>query len=322
MPTDYANMQPNKNLISITNNEQLIVDFIKQMVIEPRKAIHKWSKITNQTPNLKIGYPGQHLASLILGMKGNATGARGEDICDGSEVKSCSKVDQSDKCKDCNENVLRSENVCRNCGSTNIKRNNDSKWLIPVRSDDELRMLLEETPRYVFIVTDYPEFYNNNFNDIRIRVFEIWVQSERCKNFRILMKNYYDYIYKEHIRKNPNRTPAPKNLFPDNFPFYMCNPIKIFECNIKNSLSENPQPIINYYVQPDESRLNLESEIMPINLLNPYEKEILEQHDINLKNIVGVNENMRTLLPLRDSDKVIKTIGTKKHKKVERIVQY
>ena len=321
MITTCANMQPNKDLITITNNEEQIVDFIKQMLIMPRKAIHEWSKITNQTPNLKIGYPAQHLASLILGMKGNATAARGEDICDGSEVKSCSKVDQSDKCRNCKENVLRSENVCSNCGSTNIKRNNDSKWLISVRSDDELRMLLEETPRYVFIITDYPEFYQNNFDDIRIRAFEVWVQSERCKNFRILMENYYNYIYKEHIRKNPNKTPAPKNIFPDMFPFYMCNPIKIFECNIKDSLSKNPQPLINHYIKPDSSRLNLVSEVMPVSLLMPYEVEILKQHDIKIEHLKHVDEEMRALLPLRDTDKSIKTIGTKKHKKVDQTVR-
>lgn len=320
MNTNFANMQPNKNLITITDNENLIVEFIKQMFIEPRKAIHEWSKITNQTPNLKIGYPGQHLASLILGMKGNATGARGEDICDGSEVKSCSKVDQSDKCMNCNENVLRSENICKYCGSTNIKRNNDSKWLISVRSDDELRMLSKETPRYVFLITDYPEFCKKNYCDIRIRAFEIWVQSERCKNFIILMENYYNYIYKIHIRKNPNKTPAPKNLFPDNFPFYMCNPIKIFECNIKDSLSKNPQIVINHYIKPDESRLNIKSEVMPIHLLNSIEKKLLTEHNINLNNIDGIDEEMRSILYLRDSDKTIKTIGSKKHKKVEHIV--
>lgn len=316
MINNYSDMQPRKDLITISNNEELIIKFIKEMLLFPRKSIHEWSKVTNQTPNLKIGYPGQHLASLILGMKGTATGARGEDICDGSEVKSCSKVDQSDKCKDCNENVLRSEEICPNCGSTNIKRNNDSKWLIGIRTDDELRMLIEETPRFVFLVTDYPEFCSNNFCDIRIRAFEIWVQSNRCENFRILMDNYYNYIFKEHKKKNPNKTPAPKNLFPDNFPFYMCNPIKIFECNIKDSLSDNPQPIINHYVQPAQSRKNLPSEIMPVSLLNKYEKIILKNKGIDLKNIEGISEELRKFLPLRDTDKTIKTIGTKMHKKV------
>ncbi len=321
MTFDFSNMQPNVDLVTIDNNEDLIMSFIKEMLINPRKNIHKWSKITNQTPNLKIGYPGQHLASLILRMRGNATGARGEDICDGSEVKSCSKVDQADKCKDCKENVLRSEDVCSNCGSTNIKRNNDSKWLISVRSYDELIMHTKETPRFVFIITDYPKFHENNFDDIRIRAFEVWVQSKRCKNFNILLENYYNYIYKKHIKEYPDRTPAPKNLFPDMFPFYMCNPIKIFECNIKDSLSKNAEPVINYYIKPKESRLTLKSELMPVSLLYPSEKEILKQHDIDVEHIIGVDEKMRALLSLRDTDKSIKTIGTKKHKKVEQIVQ-
>jgi hypothetical protein len=188
-------MKPNDELITIDDNLNKINDFISDMLISPRKNAHKWSVLTNQTPNLKMGYPSQHLASLITGMKGTATGARGNDIVDGTEVKSCSKVDQSDKCNDCKTTVLRSDKVCPNCGSSNIKRNNDSKWLIGIRNENELRMALEETPRFLFIVTDYPEFDNQNFEDIRIRAFEVWVKSERCKNFRELLRSYYYNIY-------------------------------------------------------------------------------------------------------------------------------
>ena len=94
-------MQPDKTLITIRDNERLIKDFILDMIITPGRLAHKWAAITNQTPNLKIGYPAQHLASLITGMQGTATGARGNDIVDGSEVKACSKVDQLDKCRNC-----------------------------------------------------------------------------------------------------------------------------------------------------------------------------------------------------------------------------
>lgn len=52
-------MKPNSDLITITNNEDLIKQFIKDMIIEPRRKAHYWSRITNQTPNLKIGYPAQ-----------------------------------------------------------------------------------------------------------------------------------------------------------------------------------------------------------------------------------------------------------------------
>jgi hypothetical protein len=206
--------------------------------------------------------------------------------------------------------VLRIENVCSNCGSTTIKRNNDSKWLIAVRSEDELRMLRDETPRYIFIVTDYPSFDQNKFDTIRIRSFEVWIKSPRCKNFIILMENYYKYIFLEQKKINPNKTPAPKNLFPDNFPFFMCNPIKTFECIIDN----DNEIKITHYIEPDKDRSDLPSEKMPIKLLNPSEKKIIRAKKIDITKLQYIDEETRSFLPLRDSDKTIKIIGTKQHK--------
>lgn len=313
------NMKPDKTLITIDNNKEKIIQFIKDMILEPRRKAHYWSRITNQTPNLKIGYPAQHLASLICGMKGTATGARGDDIIDGTEIKACSKIDQSDKCKDCKETVLRSDKTCPYCGSSNIQRNNDSKWLIGIRNNNELSMLLEETPRFIFIVTDYPHFKEKDFDTIRIRAFEIWVKSDRCKNFRILMENYYNYIFKEHKKKDPNKNPAPKNLFPDNFPFYMCNPIKTFECIIKNGLSVSPEIQITKYIEPSKDRTYLKSEDMPSDLLNKEEIKTLSQKGIDVKMLPYIDEETRNYLSLRDTDKCIKVIGTKKHKKATAI---
>lgn len=306
-------MKPNEEYITINDNINKIKDFINEMFILPRKSAHKWSELTNQTPNLKIGYPSQHLASLITGMKGTATGARGNDIVDGTEVKSCSKVDQSDKCRNCGKTILRSDNLCSNCGSSDIQRNNDSKWLIGIRNEDELRMALEETPRFLFVVTDYPRFEEKIFDDIRIRSFEVWVKSERCINFSELLKNYYYNIYLEHIRHDGKKTPAPKNLFPDGFPFYMCNPIKTFECIIYNSLSSSPEIEISKYVQPSLDRKDMESEKMPASLLNNVELKLLNIDPKNINNSY-VDENNRKLLSLRDTDKKIKIIGNKSHK--------
>ena len=170
-------MQPDASKITISDNLGKIRTFISEVILEPRKRMLKWSAITNQTPNLKIGYPGQHLASLILGMKGTGTGARGDDIVDGTEVKSCSRIDQLDKCKDCKGNVLRSQTVCPKCGSSNIKRNDDSKWLIAVRSEAELEMYLRKIPRMLFVISDYPRFESGDFSSMRIRAYEIWNQS-------------------------------------------------------------------------------------------------------------------------------------------------
>lgn len=303
-------MKPNEKFITITNNRNLIMEFIQDMLIVPRQKAHKWSKITNQTPNLKIGYPFQHLASLITGMQGNAMGARGEDLIDGSEVKSCNKIDQADKCLECGQNILRIQQQCPYCFSTNIRRNNDSKWLIGVRNDDELLMLKNETPRFILMVSDYPDFALKKFERIRIRSFEIWVKSPRCRNFIALMDSYYQNIFLKHKSINPNKNPAPKNLFPDNYPFYMCNPIKTFECLIDEKLHIN----ITHFVEPNADRTCLDSEKMPKNLLKNNEISTLKAKFIDCDSIDFIDEKMRSYLSLRDSDKQIKIIGNKQHK--------
>jgi MamI restriction endonuclease len=100
-------MKPKSEFITIGNNTAQIEVLLQELVLQPRLKALEWSKITRQTPNMKVGYPGQHLASLITGIEGSRTGARGDDLIDGTEVKSCSRVDQLDTCKNCNEKVLR-----------------------------------------------------------------------------------------------------------------------------------------------------------------------------------------------------------------------
>ena len=296
------NMIPNKEYITIGDNERLIETFLKEVILSPRMTMLHWSEITNQTPNLKIGYPGQHLASLILGMQGTGTGARGDDIADGTEVKSCSRVDQVDKCNNCKSNVLRIQSKCPLCGSSNIKRNNDSKWLIGIRNEKELDLYLNKIPRMLFIISDYPYFEKNDFSIIRFSAYEIWNQSPRAKKFRTLLIDYYQNIYLAHIEKNPNQTPAPKNFWPYSYQFYLCNPIKVFECTISNANTTVPKLHIDYYVEPNEDRNKLESEVMPFSILNKDEIKILASNgfDFDSLKLNGVSEKEREILPLRD----------------------
>ena len=83
-------MKPEAKYITISDNKNRIEQLLMELVLEPRIKALVWSQITRQTPNMKIGYPGQHLASLITGVEGSRTGARGDDLVDGTEVKSCS----------------------------------------------------------------------------------------------------------------------------------------------------------------------------------------------------------------------------------------
>jgi predicted RNA-binding Zn-ribbon protein involved in translation (DUF1610 family) len=244
-------------------------------------------------------------------MEGTKTGARGNDIVDGSEVKSCSRVDQLDTCNDCSEKVLRIENTCPNCGSANIKRMDDSKWLFTIRSENDLKVLTQDVDRIVLTLADYPEFEQNNFESLRFQIFEIWTKSPRNQNFVQLMTNYYYKIYSEHKKKSPNKTPAPKNFWPYSYQFYMCNPIKILNCIVKNA-NTNPKIMIDYYVSPETDRNTLSSELIPISVLNKNELSIISaKTGISLKEIKQkipfVSEDLRLFLPLRDTDKISET---------------
>lgn len=320
-------MQPNASKVTLENNPELIKDLLNDLVINPRLQLIKWSKITHQTPNIKIGYPGQHLSSLISGVEGDRSGARGHDLKDGTEVKSCSRIDQLDKCLNCNFPVARLEMECANCGSSKIKRNNDSKWLFSVRTPEEVEQLTNQIDRIMLLIGDYPNFDDGDFDTLRYQAFEIWPKHIRGARFSEIIRNYYEKIYMEHKRRNANANPAPKNFWPYQYQFYMCNPIKTFSCTITESTT-NPVINIENYIDPKLDRSSIASEIMPTKILKSVElKQILDNApdeeiaanlipgatieefrllstDKKIDMLSGIDENLRKYLSLRDTDKI------------------
>lgn len=318
-------MTPYIDKITISgNNIDLIKEFLAEIVIMPKDLLRKWALITKQTPAIKLGYIGQHLASLITGVPGTGTGARGDDLADGSEVKSCNKIDQADKCKDCGTRVMRIEDICSSCGSTNIERKDDSKWLFTIREEHELNQYLN-MDRVVLILMDYPGFNENNFKDIRISCFEIYPKENRMSVFCDLIRNHYYNIYLPKAQAGQKTNPM--NLHPFGFQFYKCNPVKIFSCIIKNIDTEH-EIIIDEdgYVSPESPRSSsIPSLMMPSRLLKKNEWEILlatadydseisplmtESIDISqfkkLSNteksriLPELDENLRSYIPLRE----------------------
>jgi len=323
-------MQPNKRFITIKNNLNKIKKLLDELVLQPRLNAIKWSRITHQTPNIKIGYPGQHLASLITGVPGEGTGARGNDLIDGTEVKSCSRIDQLDSCAKCKSPVIRLENVCPKCGSKNIIRKNDSKWLFAVRNEEELNFLLRKIDRILLIIGDYPNFEEGDFNTLRFQSFEIWPKSQRNVRFAQIISNYYYKIYLAHKKRNPNKTPAPQNFWPYQYQFYVCNPILTFLCIVKNANSR-PKIDIQYYLEPTADRSKAPSVIMPATILTeneiniilkrarkkellnrldtPYLEKINHLEDLSYQEKLamfkkGIDEVLRAYLPLRDTDRI------------------
>ena len=288
-------MIPNSSFITIDDNLEKIERFINEIIIEPKHSLSRWATITNQTPAAKIGYIGQHLASLITGVQGTGTGARGDDLADGSEVKSCNKVDQVDKCKNCGGRVLRIEQRCPSCGSFDIDRKDDSKWLFSIRDEHELNQY-KNLNRIVLLLMDYPNFDDGDYKDIRISIFEIYPKEERMSVFNQLISNHYYNIFLP--KQQDNQKTNPMNLHPWSFQFYKCNPIKTFECIIK-AIDTTPQIIIdhNSYIQPNQNRDNSIMPIpMPSKLLNDKEwDELLEKADYETE-----------IVPLFDEDAIKK----------------
>ena len=293
-------MKPEESLITIGDNVAKIRQFLMDVVLVPRLKLFKWSKITNQTPHLKIGYSGQHLASLVTGVAGTATGARGEDIRDGTEVKSCSRVDQMDTCRDCGAHVMRIQQVCPKCHSKNVERKNDSKWLFAIRSKSELEMYLRAIPRTLLLISDYPNFEAGDFSVLRFATYEIWNRTPRAKNFRKLLEDYYRNIYLKHIKANPKKTPAPKNFWPYSYQFYLCNPIKTFECIVSNA-DIKPELDITHYVPPNADRSMLRSEPLPVSLLDEDERRLVKRHGVDPDSCIEIDEPIKQYLPLRDT---------------------
>ncbi|MBA2749342.1 MAG: MamI family restriction endonuclease [Tatlockia sp.] len=294
-------MQPDRSLITIDRNLENIEQLLHELVLQPRINALKWSDITKQTPNIKIGYPGQHLASLITGIPGDRTGARGHDLIDGSEVKSCSRIDQLDKCRDYKAPVARVETNCSECDSSNIERKDDSKWLFTIKSEKDLVVLTKQVERVLLIISDYPNFEAQDYDTLRFQSFEIWTRSERHSKFKEILTNYYQNIYLLNKNKSPHTTPAPQNFWPCKYQFYLCNPILTFSCTITNA-SLIPKIEIESYIEPHLDRSTIPSILMPLKILKKEERSLIAQK-ANLSGIDNlpeyIDENLRKYLSLR-----------------------
>lgn len=193
---------------------------IKDLYIDLRAKVNAWSKITQQTPQARMGYVGQHLVSVVTGYPGGKSGARGYDLVIDDErhgeIKTCYRVDQLGSCNACGAVVSSLETECAVCRSTSINRKDDSKWLIAIRNNDEFAKLLDPY-RYYFVLFEFESIYDSNNNDI---IASIWEVDPKSKGFAYCMIDYYLNIRSQSTSK------APFNMWPhvpyDTSPALLC----------------------------------------------------------------------------------------------------
>lgn len=208
---------PSPSLGSLESSEQLI----KDLYVELRQKISVWASITKQTAQARMGYIGQHLVSVVTGFPGGRSGARGKDLVlpDGefAEIKTCYRVDQLGKCNTCGSGVSALELECPNCESKDIRRNDDSKWLIGIQHEEEFSEVLK--PKYYYLVLF-------DFTDLQkpdtIRA-SIWRVDPLAPGFAYCLIDYYKNI------KAASKSGAPFNLWPFQLKFELMRPLLIYQ---------------------------------------------------------------------------------------------
>lgn len=201
---------------------------IKDLYVDLRRKVNMWSEITQQTPQARMGYIGQHLVSVVTGYPGGKSGARGYDLVMANEmygeIKTCYRVDQLGSCNDCGAVVSSLETQCAVCRSTNISRKDDSKWLISIRNHDEFAKLLDPL-RYYFVLFEFESISDSANNTI---IASIWEVDPKRKGFAYCMIDYYLNI------RSKSTSQAPFNMWPHMLKFALTEPILIYRARILN----------------------------------------------------------------------------------------
>lgn len=199
---------------------------ITELYIELRRRVNQWASITHQTAQARMGYVGQHLVSVVTGFQGGRSGARGKDLLLGkdkfAEIKTCYRVDQLGKCNSCGAVIASIEDACPECGSSDVKRNDDSKWLIGIRNDEEFSTILD--PVYYYLVLfDFTDLAKPH--TIRASVYRV---DSLAPGFAYCMVDYYLNI------RAKSKSKAPYNLWPFQLKFALMRPLLIYRSLISS----------------------------------------------------------------------------------------
>lgn len=84
-------------MLSKDERRTLAMYLLEEQVLQQREKLTYWSTITAQSSQIDTGYIAQHLVSLQTQIAGQGMRGKGDDLCDGSEVKSANYLDSLDK---------------------------------------------------------------------------------------------------------------------------------------------------------------------------------------------------------------------------------
>lgn len=85
------------SMLSEKQRIELCKELLNEQILFQRIKLEKWGIITAQSSQIDTGYIAQHLVSLRTQIPGQGMRGKGDDLCDGSEVKSANFLDSLDK---------------------------------------------------------------------------------------------------------------------------------------------------------------------------------------------------------------------------------
>lgn len=88
-------IEARKTVLSNLTNEQriaLLEELFGDFFLNQHRILQKWASLTGQTAQVDTGYIAQFVASIITGIPGQGFRGKGDDLIDGSEVKSAANI--------------------------------------------------------------------------------------------------------------------------------------------------------------------------------------------------------------------------------------
>lgn len=83
--------------LSLEQRIQLAKALIQEQIVDQKNKLSHWSLVTAQSSMIDTGYIAQHLVFLQTQIAGQGMRGKGDDLCDGSEVKGANFIDSLDK---------------------------------------------------------------------------------------------------------------------------------------------------------------------------------------------------------------------------------
>lgn len=96
-PKEKEDIQIGLENLSIDERKKLIVRLLQEQILDQKDKLRFWRNLTKQAAQIDTGYIGQHLVSLITSFPGGGMRGKGDDLNDGSEIKSANFLDSLDK---------------------------------------------------------------------------------------------------------------------------------------------------------------------------------------------------------------------------------